>query len=63
MRLDARPGVAARAAADPCPLVRLRALDGGYDLPDDTRRQLSHDPQVSWVAGILAGEPLTRCPA
>ena len=63
MRLEHRSGAAAVVAGDPSPLVRLRALDGGYDLPDDTRRTLTHDPQVAWVAGILAGEPLTPCPA
>lgn len=47
------PGVAARAAQDPDPVVRLRALQLGFDLPDEVRDQLANDPDVKHAATVF----------
>lgn len=47
------PGVAARAASDPNPLVRQQALAFGWDLPAHTRQALHSDPEVAAVNKTL----------
>lgn len=47
------PGVAARAAADPNPLVRQRALHFGWDLDPDTVDALRRDPEIARVEALL----------
>lgn len=48
-----QPGVALRAAQDPDPLVRLRALQVGFDLPEEVRHALSADAAVRRAAVIF----------
>lgn len=47
------PGVAARAAEDPDPLVRLRALQVGFDLPEEVRSRLAADQDVRRAATVF----------
>lgn len=46
------PGCARRAAADPDPVVRARALDG-FDLDADVAAALAADPSVARVRELL----------
>lgn len=46
-------GTADRAARDRHPLVRASAL-AGWDLSDDNRERLNHDPKVQRVMGLIA---------
>ena len=47
-------GAAARAAADPSPVVRAVAI-GGWDLDEATRANLANDAEVAEVLGVLRG--------
>lgn len=44
------------------PLARWVARNEGFDLHAVDRSRLDRDRQVIWVAGVMAGSPLTACP-
>lgn len=52
------PGVAARAAEDPSPIVRHRALTDGWDLPAETTERLRRDREVARVGAVLGATRL-----
>lgn len=48
------PGVAARAAEDPHPLVRAQASETGWDLDAQLREQMRRDPEIALAKSLLA---------